>query len=49
MQRLGGTVLVFNEAMSSTKKGETLQGKIYDNLSIMSSHLLLTEVSDISF
>lgn len=26
MQRLGGTVITFNEAMSSTKKGETLQG-----------------------
>ena len=27
MQRLGGTVITFNEATSSTKKGETLQGK----------------------
>ena len=26
MQRLGGTVITFNEAMSSTKKGESLQG-----------------------
>jgi len=28
MQRLGGTVLTFNEATSSTKKGETLQGNL---------------------
>ena len=27
MQRLGGTVVHFNEATSSTTKGETLQGK----------------------
>jgi len=33
MQRLGGTVITFNEAMSSTKKGETLQGK-YSSLTV---------------
>jgi carbamoyl-phosphate synthase/aspartate carbamoyltransferase/dihydroorotase len=27
MQRLGGSVLHFNEATSSTKKGETLEGE----------------------
>ena len=27
MQRLGGTVIHFNEGTSSAKKGETLQGK----------------------
>ena len=27
MQRLGGTVIHFNEATSSAKKGETLQGE----------------------
>jgi carbamoyl-phosphate synthase/aspartate carbamoyltransferase/dihydroorotase len=34
MQRLGGSVLTFNEAMSSTKKGETLQ----DTVVMMSSY-----------
>jgi len=29
MQRLGGTVILFNEATSSAKKGESLQGKYF--------------------
>ena len=39
MQRLGGTVITFNEATSSTKKGETLQGKCY-KLLFLSRHLV---------
>jgi len=37
MQRLGGTVITFNEATSSTKKGETLQGKNNTHFSVIHS------------
>jgi len=31
MQRLGGSVLMFNEATSSVKKGETYEGNLSDS------------------